>query len=215
MLQASAMLRESPRCGRQQCANCHRYHPVGPDNTSPHCFFITLRRSGRPPMPYTPASSSYTILLAPSKSAKLALRNHIWDEFDSVKVENEYTRKQMLSHRPSRKGDLRNEPPIPWLRWQSPRCEEGQTRKQENFEQIWERVTASARGMWVTCMFLTATCEDREGSKGELLDMGSSDWSSVGSKSDDGSFSSEASCHRTPNLPRSSIFGHRHGIGHL
>ncbi|RMD40264.1 hypothetical protein DV735_g4863, partial [Chaetothyriales sp. CBS 134920] len=56
-----------------------------------------------------------TILLPANIEGRNAVRDMVWMEFDSIKVENEYSRQQMASRRQSRKGDLRAEAPIPWL----------------------------------------------------------------------------------------------------
>ncbi|RMZ86709.1 hypothetical protein DV736_g6064, partial [Chaetothyriales sp. CBS 134916] len=94
-----------------------------------------------------------TISLLASLESRNAVRDMIWMEFDSIKVENEYSRQQMASRQQSRKGELKAEAPIPWLRWRSARGEEGQTRKKENFEKVWARATHVTK--YITCTFLS------------------------------------------------------------
>ncbi|RMZ79174.1 hypothetical protein DV738_g3468, partial [Chaetothyriales sp. CBS 135597] len=107
-----------------------------------------------------------TILLPASMEGRNAVRDMVWLEFDSIKVENEYSRQQMASRRQSRKGDLRAEAPIPWLRWRSARGEEGQTRKKENFEKVWARATQGAA--YITCTFLSALSHHTDDDGGAL-----------------------------------------------
>lgn len=147
----------------RQCSNCYSYHPII-QGSSFNCFFITLRRSGRSPISHASTFSSKSMLLPAFTPATIELSSQIWEEFESVKIENEYSRDQVLAQSPSRKGDLRTRAPIPWLRWMSPTGREGQTRKQENFEQIWQKITRDRKPMWVTCTFLTTDvdgCEQR------------------------------------------------------
>ncbi len=150
-----------------QCSHCLSEHRHSAGVGQSRCFFITIRRSGRAPVPCT-VSASGSLPLPSSTLGRSKLRDIIWKEFESIKVENEYSRDQMLSRRSSRKGDLRTEAPIPWLRWRSPWGEEGQTRKRENFEQIWNRSTRGSQCLLVRCTFLSNVGEEEEDASEQL-----------------------------------------------
>ena len=183
----------------EQCSNCYSYHPHVPGNNPRHCFFITIRRSGRAPVPCT-TSTSDSLALSSSMSGRSTLRDIIWNEFESIKVENAYSRDQMLSKRPSRKGGLRTEAPIPWLRWKSPSGEEGQTRKQENFQQVWDKVLGGCRGMWLTCTFFSSVYDGMAGDKpAETSSCASFDQDASTSDDDTSSAVSSTLCHEDPS----------------
>ena len=140
-----------------ECATCRSFHPLIAPSSPPHCFFVTIRRSGRSPLPYTHVLGDNTAVLVPtSLVGKVALRDVIWAEFESIKVENDYSRQQMVTRRSSRKGELRKEAPIPWLSWRSPWGQEGQTRNGDNFVHIWDKMASGPGSMWLTCTFLSS-----------------------------------------------------------
>lgn len=137
-----------------QCRNCGQVH-----NTLRDCCFITIRRSGRAKLCLFDQVQS--IIVPKSAEERRRLRDFIWEEFESIKVENDMDR-EVLTERHSPKGSLREKAPIPWLCWTAVDGRSGQTRNKANFDLFWRTTIESAanRGPLVlTSVFLPEPTE--------------------------------------------------------
>lgn len=136
------------------CRNCHRIHQIA-DHEPTDCFFVTIRRSGR--MKLQHSNHIHSILIPQSVIGQRKLRDLIWAEFESIKVENDLDREHLVAEERG-KGHLRVKAPIPWLSWAGADGHAGQTRSSPNFQAIWERQIERAnhhRPIWLTSVLLT------------------------------------------------------------
>jgi hypothetical protein len=147
------------------CRNCGHVHTQQDQSSSAHCFFITIRRSGRDrlplPSPYSVAVPTSTTS-QPESPYAIRTRDYIWSEFSDLKAEVDMDRDSLaLQRSPKSKGQLKEKAPIPWLSWSSPTGEGGQTRNKANFFAIWDRVMEEAatmnRQLWVSSVLLPSS----------------------------------------------------------
>jgi hypothetical protein len=172
------------------CRNCHRVHQIA-DHEPTDCFYITIRRSGRSRLQYS--ERTHSILIPQSTSGQRKLKSLIWDNFESIKVENDFDRDQLATEDRG-KGHLRVKAPIPWLSWTGTDGRTGQTRSSANFQTIWETHIEHAkhRPVWLTSLLLTEDlAEDRDAELFEAPRSRSDSWrsGSRGSMSTTSSFS--------------------------
>lgn len=105
----------------------------------PDWLYVTIRRSGRKllDVPTQMTEHSHTVVLDSTTNDPNHVRDLIWDEFEFMKSEIEIRRASLASPNYI-KGELKTTAPIPWLVWATSSGKQGQTRKKENFFQIWE-----------------------------------------------------------------------------
>jgi hypothetical protein len=159
------------------CRNCHRVHQIA-DNEPTDCFYITIRRSGRSKLQHS--DRTHSILIPQSANGQRKLKKLIWDNFESIKVENDFDRNQLAAEDHS-KGHLRVKAPIPWLSWAATDGRTGQTRSSANFQNIWETHVEHAkhRPVWLTSLLLTEDLsEDAEAEVFEGSRSRSDSWQS-------------------------------------
>jgi hypothetical protein len=142
------------------CCNCGRMHNSTQGPRISDCYLITIKRSGRSKLCVFDNVHSISIPTSPEERRKL--RNLIWEEFESIKVENDLDREDFATQQ-SQKGQLRSKAPIPWLSWTSVDGRHGKTRNKANFFAVWENTIEKAvetRPTWLSSVLVQSDMFD-------------------------------------------------------
>lgn len=175
------------------CMNCGQTHPTVPGKHSATCVFIGARTHGSGSDIQIAAerlqTQAYTTIPIPSSfTGKAELFDQIWSFFEDIKDENEQLRDH-LSRSRSRKGSLRTDAPLIWLRWRSSDGRRGQTRNEKNYQDLWRGLVQVPSGRdgrmidvaWLTLSPLNATPESPEPQKAFLSRPSTASTTSVNS----------------------------------
>ena len=139
------------------CCNCGLTHNAS-TSTSPNCFFITIRISGR-----SPNAALRSFQMPGSFSQRQQIRDWLWSQFQDIKEDNEISRQALKSKQVGAcKGQLKSEQPIPWLSWCSPDGYKGQTRNKQNFHHVWEACMERPMRLSGASCWLSSTLLDAE-----------------------------------------------------
>lgn len=163
----------------RRCGNCGQRHGLSGESQHPNCFYITVRRSGRRPIsPLFEAQAFQDCQRLPRDTNELeAIRDSIWEEFEAIIAENDLERALVRQNSVGNsygKGAMKQKAPIPWLKWTAPDGQSGQTRKRENFVQLWEQIVLgdetflAGATMWLNCVLLHPTAASFSDEEAEI-----------------------------------------------
>lgn len=163
----------------QRCGNCGQRHGLLGESQHSNCFYLTVRRSGRRPIsPLSENQAFQDCQRLPRDRNKLeAIRDSIWEEFEAIVAENDLERAMVRQNSVGSdygKGAMKQKAPIPWLKWTAPDGQSGQTRKRENFVQLWNQVVLcdesflAGATMWLNCVLLHPTVASFSDEEGEI-----------------------------------------------
>ena len=136
------------------CRNCGQIHNSGRQPSGADCFVLTVKRSGH--IRFGQFDQTHSIILPDSAEDRQKLRDFIWEEFESIKIENDMDREEIATQN-NPKGQLRMKAPFIWLSWTAVDGKSGQTRNKINFGSIWEKMiesVAERRPLVLTSIFL-------------------------------------------------------------
>lgn len=138
------------------CRNCGLIHGIVPGAYSTDCLILCDQKHTRPSQSNSSQHHGTLLLLPTSIREQALLFDDIWFRFVDVKHENADLRHRVRSLSAAR-GELRQQAPIPWLRWTRIDGSSGKTRNQENYEKLWKTFvhTTEEDGQKVPVAWLT------------------------------------------------------------